>query len=176
MLNYAPRHALNFYPITLSLLLAFWLGLMCWTGPASAFPFKDYGPHPKMTPPDAILARAVQLKDAQTGEILFARNPDERLLPASTTKLMTALIVYEKLGGLKGSCTVVDDDRAEPSNIPRRAGRDDLGQHAFPRAADRIGQRFRAGAGPLSGWDRRGVCGHDEPARAFAGAFQHALP
>ena len=37
--------------------------------------------------------------DAQTGEVLYARNPDERLLPASTTKLMTALIVYEKLGG-----------------------------------------------------------------------------
>ena len=48
----------------------------------------------------------------------YARNPDERLLPASTTKLMTALIVYEKLGGLKGSCEVVEDDRAEPSNIP----------------------------------------------------------
>ena len=118
MLNYAPRPALNFQPITFSLLLALWLGLMCWTGPVSAFPFKDYGPHPKLTPPDAILARAVQLKDAQTGAVLYARNPDERLLPASTTKLMTALICYEKFGGLKGSCTVEEDDRAEPSNIP----------------------------------------------------------
>jgi D-alanyl-D-alanine carboxypeptidase (penicillin-binding protein 5/6) len=41
-----------------------------------------------------------------------------RLLPASTTKLMTALIVYEKLGGMKGAVTVTSDDRAEPSNIP----------------------------------------------------------
>ncbi len=41
------------------------------------------------------------LVDAKTGEVLYARNPDERLLPASTTKLMTALIVYEKLGGLQ---------------------------------------------------------------------------
>jgi D-alanyl-D-alanine carboxypeptidase (penicillin-binding protein 5/6) len=118
MLNYAPRPALKTYSISLSLLLVFWLGLLCWTGPVSAFSFKDYGAQPKLTPPDAILARAVQLKDAQTGQVLYARNPDERLLPASTTKLMTALIVYEKLGGMKGSCTVVDDDRAEPSNIP----------------------------------------------------------
>jgi len=118
MLNYAPRPALKPHPISLFLLLALWLGLLCWTGPVSAFPFKDYGPHPKLTPPDAILARAVELKDAQTGQVLYARSPDERLLPASTTKLMTALIVYEKLGGLKGNCTVEEDDRAEPSNIP----------------------------------------------------------
>jgi D-alanyl-D-alanine carboxypeptidase (penicillin-binding protein 5/6) len=55
--------------------------------------------------------------DAQTGEVLYARNPDERLLPASTTKLMTALIVYEKLG-FNGSVTIEESDRAEPSNIP----------------------------------------------------------
>ena len=119
MLNYAPRPALNSLPISFLLLLTFWLGLLCWTGPtAPAFSFKDYGPHPQLTPPDAILARAVQLKDADTGEVLYARNPDERLLPASTTKLMTALIVYEKLGGMKGAVTIADDDRAEPSNIP----------------------------------------------------------
>ena len=56
--------------------------------------------------------------DAETGEVLYARNPDERLLPASTTKLMTALIVYEKLRGMHGSVVVAEDDRAEPSNIP----------------------------------------------------------
>ena len=31
---------------------------------------------------------------------------------------MTALIVYEKLGGFRGSVRIVEDDRAEPSNIP----------------------------------------------------------
>jgi D-alanyl-D-alanine carboxypeptidase len=56
--------------------------------------------------------------DSQTGEVLYARNPDAHLLPASTTKLMTALIVYEKLGGFNGNVTIQDDDRAEPSNIP----------------------------------------------------------
>jgi D-alanyl-D-alanine carboxypeptidase (penicillin-binding protein 5/6) len=119
MPTHAPRPHRNPSPHSLLLLLTFWLGLCCWTGPvASAFSFKDYGPHPKLTPPDAILARAVVLEDAQTGEILYARNPNERLLPASTTKLMTALIVYEKLGGMHGNVTIDESDRAEPSNIP----------------------------------------------------------
>ena len=119
MLNYAPRPTPSLTPISRLLLLTIWLGLLCWAGPvASAFSFRDYGPHPKLTPPDAILSRAALLVDAKTGEVLYARSPDERLLPASTTKLMTALIVYEKLGGFKGSVTIDESDRAEPSNIP----------------------------------------------------------
>jgi serine-type D-Ala-D-Ala carboxypeptidase (penicillin-binding protein 5/6) len=88
--------------------------------PASAknFLFRDYGPHPHLASPDSIVAVAAMLVDAQTGQVLYARNPDRRLLPASTTKLMTALIVYEKLGGLNGSVRIAPDDRAEPSNIP----------------------------------------------------------
>jgi len=119
MPTYAPRPHLNPTPRSLLLLLTIWLGLFCWAGPvASAFSFHDYGPHPRLTPPDAILARAVELEDLQTGEVLYARNPNERLLPASTTKLMTALIVYERLGGMRGSVTIEESDRAEPSNIP----------------------------------------------------------
>jgi D-alanyl-D-alanine carboxypeptidase len=33
--------------------------------------------------------------DAATGRVLYAKNPGLRLLPASTTKLMTALVVLE---------------------------------------------------------------------------------
>jgi len=119
MLTYAPRPILNSKPHSLLLLLTVWLGLFCWAGPVSAqFSFRDYAIHPRLTPPDAILSRGALMVDAQTGEVLYARNPDERLLPASTTKLMTALIVYEKLGGFKGSVAIEESDRAEPSNIP----------------------------------------------------------
>jgi D-alanyl-D-alanine carboxypeptidase len=118
MFTYAPRPSPKFSPLFHLLVLVFWLGLLCWTKPVFGFHFHDYGPEPHLTPPDAIQARAVELEDADTGEILYARNPDERLLPASTTKLMTALIVYEKLHGMNGSVTVIEDDRAEPSNIP----------------------------------------------------------
>src|SRR5271167_2662104 len=109
MFTYAPRPSPSLSPLFPLLVLVFWLGLLCWTKPAYAFSFKDYGTRPKVTPPDAILARAVVLEDADTGEVLYARNPDERLLPASTTKLMTALIVYEKFH-MNGSVTVTEDD------------------------------------------------------------------
>jgi D-alanyl-D-alanine carboxypeptidase len=118
MFTYAPRPNLRSSPLFLPLVLVLWLGVLCWTKPAYGFHFKDYSPQPSITPPDAIKARAVVLEDADTGEVLYARNPDMRLLPASTTKLMTALIVYEKLHGMKGSVVVTEDDRAEPSNIP----------------------------------------------------------
>jgi len=119
MFTYAPRPLLSSQLLRLSLLLVIWLGLFCWAGPVSAqFHFKDYGPHPRLTPPDAIASRSALLVDYQTGEVLYARNPDARFLPASTTKLMTALIVYEKLGGFNGSVTIQEADRAEPSNIP----------------------------------------------------------
>ena len=119
MLNYAPRPALKSRPLSSFLLLSIWLGLLCWAGPvASAYTFRDFGPHPHLTPPDAILARAVVLEDADTNTVLYQRNPDVRLLPASTTKLMTALIVRQQLGGLKGSVQIIPNDQAEPSNIP----------------------------------------------------------
>jgi D-alanyl-D-alanine carboxypeptidase (penicillin-binding protein 5/6) len=122
MLTYAPRPTPKPNPFSVLLFLSLWLGLLCWTGPLSAqFHFKDYGPHPKLTPPDAVKAVGVLLEDGKTGEILYARNPHQPLLPASTTKLMTALIVYEKIG-LNGSVTIDESDRAEPSNVPLMPG------------------------------------------------------
>jgi len=119
MLIPAPRsHPKARSPLPL-LALAFWFGLLCWTGVARAqFHFHDYGGKPGLTSPDEIKSVSALMIDAQTGQVLYSRNPDQRLLPASTTKLMTALIVYEKLGGLKGSVTIAESDRAEPSNIP----------------------------------------------------------
>jgi D-alanyl-D-alanine carboxypeptidase len=123
MLTYAPRPANNFFIPVLKILIL-WLGLLCWTGHAAAqsksgFLFRDFGAKPKLASPDEIKAVGALLIDAKTGKILYARNPDQHLLPASTTKLMTALIVYEKLGGLKGSVTVQEDDtKVEPSSVP----------------------------------------------------------
>jgi len=45
----------------------------------------------------AWMARAVVLADAHTGEILYARNEHDRIDPASTTKIMTALLAIEAL-------------------------------------------------------------------------------
>jgi len=119
MLIPVPRPTLKAKPNLVLFALTVWLGLFCWTSTASAqFHFRDYGNKPKLTPPDAIKAEAALMIDAKTGEVLYARNADEHLLPASTTKLMTALVVRERLGALKGSVVADADDRAEPSNIP----------------------------------------------------------
>ncbi len=42
-----------------------------------------------------LFAEAGLLMDARTGTVLFSQNGDERLYPASITKLMTALLVFE---------------------------------------------------------------------------------
>ncbi|MFS0783285.1 D-alanyl-D-alanine carboxypeptidase family protein [Bacillus sp. 1P06AnD] len=43
-----------------------------------------------------ITGEAAVLMDEKTGQILFAKNENKRLYPASTTKIMTALIALEK--------------------------------------------------------------------------------
>jgi serine-type D-Ala-D-Ala carboxypeptidase (penicillin-binding protein 5/6) len=42
-------------------------------------------------------SRAAVAIDASTGEILFSKNPNRRLPPASTTKLMTAIVALENV-------------------------------------------------------------------------------
>jgi len=46
--------------------------------------------------PQNLSARAAVVIDAKTGSILFEKNADLKHLPASTTKIMTALITLEK--------------------------------------------------------------------------------
>jgi D-alanyl-D-alanine carboxypeptidase (penicillin-binding protein 5/6) len=56
--------------------------------------------------------------DAATGRVLYAKNPELRLMPASTTKLMTALVVIEK-ANLKDVVTV---SRTAAYTAPTRSG------------------------------------------------------
>lgn len=46
---------------------------------------------------EEIKARAAVVMEAETGRVLFAKNPELRLPPASTTKLMTALVVLDRV-------------------------------------------------------------------------------
>ena len=61
------------------------------------------------TPVSAVSAEKAIVLDAVTGRILFEKNPDKQSLIASTTKIMTALIVCER-------CNVLDRMR-----IPKEA-------------------------------------------------------
>jgi len=55
-----------------------------------------------------ITAKSALLADAETGEILWQRNPDMRCYPASLTKIMTAVLVLER-GNLEDWVTVTKD-------------------------------------------------------------------
>ena len=46
-----------------------------------------------------LISSSCVLMDAQTGEILYAKQPDYRRYPASTTKIMTLLLSIEKCDG-----------------------------------------------------------------------------
>jgi D-alanyl-D-alanine carboxypeptidase (penicillin-binding protein 5/6) len=67
---------------------------------------------------DDIQSKAAVVMDAATGRILYAKNPELRLLPASTTKLMTALVVIEKAK----LTDVVTVSRRAAAAQPTRAG------------------------------------------------------
>ncbi len=47
--------------------------------------------------PPELSAEGVLLIDLTTGEVLYEKDPDKQLYPASTTKMMTALLVMENL-------------------------------------------------------------------------------
>jgi D-alanyl-D-alanine carboxypeptidase (penicillin-binding protein 5/6) len=47
--------------------------------------------------PPALTSTAALVMDADSGQVLFSKNPDERLPMASTTKIMTAILVLESL-------------------------------------------------------------------------------
>ena len=69
-----------------------------------------------------VLARAALLVDAASGRVLFSRNPSEPLPPASTEKLLTALLVYERTH-LNGEVLIQRADTlVVPSHVPLRSG------------------------------------------------------
>ena len=46
--------------------------------------------------PPTLYAEAAILVDADTGQVLYQKNPDKKMYPASITKLMTCLIAMEE--------------------------------------------------------------------------------
>lgn len=49
----------------------------------------------ELTPPDVSHAESALLMDMKTGRVLYGKNIDERLFPASTTKMMTGILALE---------------------------------------------------------------------------------
>lgn len=68
---------------------------------------------PPLTFWEEVEAKAAIIVDTTTGSVMFSKNSSERLYPASTTKIMTALLALE-LGDLNEDVTV----SSEIENIP----------------------------------------------------------
>ena len=74
---------------------AFFLGAVCMPNAA------------QIAPPPQVSAKSAALLDGMTGECLYAKNGNQRALIASTTKIMTGLLVCEA-GELEKNVTVPD--------------------------------------------------------------------
>lgn len=67
-------------------------------------------------------ARAIVVQDAVGRSILYSKNPDTLLLPASITKIMTALVALDHWGDLETVITVKNEDRAIGQTIDLERG------------------------------------------------------
>lgn len=63
------------------------------------------------TPPE-VVAKAALIMDATTGKVVFQRNAHQRLAPASTTKVMTAIVALEE-GALSDKVVIQERHLAE---------------------------------------------------------------
>lgn len=83
--------------------------VLLWTPLVSAQPQPQpqpgSGPMPVPAPPE-LGARSYILTDFYSGEVLVARNEDERVEPASITKVMTSYVVFAELA--QGNITLED--------------------------------------------------------------------
>jgi serine-type D-Ala-D-Ala carboxypeptidase (penicillin-binding protein 5/6) len=69
-----------------------------------------------------LAAQSAALVDSYSGEFLYTKNPDAKEYPASSTKILTALIVIEA-GNLDQMVTVAPEDtKVEPSSLDLKPG------------------------------------------------------
>ena len=70
----------------------------------------------------SIYAQSAIMIDARSGDVLFQKNADARRVPASTQKLLSALLVTRR-GSLDAPVTIMPEDtRVEPTRLGLRPG------------------------------------------------------
>ena len=83
---------------------------------------KEEKEEPDLDPVINLSAGASICVNAETGEIIHEKNAKEKMYPASTTKIMTALLVLENCEDLSETVTMVKDDFADVANGASSAG------------------------------------------------------
>ena len=89
----------------------------------AATPAPSPTPTPELAPGELPLAaQGAFLIDGLTGEPLYQKNPNQVFYPASTTKILTALLVIEA-GNLDQEVTIqLEDTKVEPSALEMKPG------------------------------------------------------
>ncbi len=65
-------------------------------------------------PPTIPTCNAIYLVNSDTGTVIYDKNQNEKIYPASTTKLMTAILVYEKFKDKLNTVVTVERDDITP--------------------------------------------------------------
>jgi D-alanyl-D-alanine carboxypeptidase (penicillin-binding protein 5/6) len=115
-----------------------------------------------------VAASAAILMDAETGEVLYARNPDQRRPIASTTKIMTALLILER-GRLDQMCQVSKQAAETPQSSI----------HLHPGEAVRLGDLLTAllvkSANDAAAASAEAVAGSEQAFAGMMNARAHQL-
>ena len=81
-------------------------------------------------PAPTVQARTGILIDRVTGRVLWSKSPDRRLGPASLTKVMTAILILQRIHDLDSYC-----------RVPRMVGKEELGNVVGLHVGERISVR-----------------------------------
>ena len=114
-------------------------------------------------PPDVVAAGFV-LADLDSGAVLAARAPHARQRPASTLKVLTAMVAIDRLNPDATVAGAPEDLSIDGSRAGIGPGRHLHGAAAARGDAAQLRQRHRAGAGPGDG-RQRGDRGRDDARR-----------
>ena len=115
-------------------------------------------------------ARSALLMEQQTGKVLFSQNDTQRVAPASLTKLMDLLLIFQQLQS--GKLTM--EQELTCSAYAKTMG----GSEIWLKEGEQLGgKRQRCGDGVCRSHCRKrgGVCPADEREGAAAGSAKHPL-
>src|SRR5262245_9485932 len=73
-------------------------------------------------PPPALQAKSAILIDEKSGKVLLAKDADAKRVPASTTKIMTALLLLEKCRAEEVITAPADVETIPPSSLHLKVG------------------------------------------------------
>lgn len=147
------------------LILVLLAGAFCWNrglgAKVSGFLGRFDGPPLKELDVTGVNSSNVVLMDVKSGRVIGDLNGEERIYPASMTKIMTAIVALEAFSDLDGEITLSDDifyalDGQDATQAGFRPGES-------VRVRDLVYGAMLPGIGRCGIWIGGGFCAKDEP-------------